>query len=156
MVPGGVFDIFLVLMALRGLWLAAIRRFGAGLAGCGAALALWLGLAGSGWYGRGAEEMKTTGLLILVFLGPSAVPAPTPRVPFSGLLAEHPVGGKLAMAALFLWPFAAAWRWAQALSPLADEASARKKLALVYLAPALLLVGQAVCLVVAAVAGARI
>jgi hypothetical protein len=62
------------------------------------------------------------------------------------------VGAKVVVAALFVLPFALAWRRAQKLSPLSDEASALKKLALVYLMPALLLVAQSVCLEVAEVA----
>ena len=147
-----VFDVFLALLFVRALALSAWRRFPAGFVVGGVGALLWLGLAVSGWYGRGADELRATGVLLLVFLGPSAVPAPTTAVPWSRVLALHPAGGKLAVAVLFAVPFALAWRRAEGLSPLSNEASALKKLGLVYLGPALLLVAQAVCLGIAEVA----
>ncbi len=66
-------------------------------------------------------------------------------VPASALLADHPIAGKLAVAAAFAVAFALAWRRALRGSPLADEASAWKKLALMYLVPILLLLVQGVC-----------
>jgi hypothetical protein len=92
------------------------------------------------------------GVWLLVLLGPSAAPAPTAKVPWSEVLAAHPVGAQSAAAALFLVPFAVAWRRAARLSPLSDEASSLKKLGLVFLVPALLLVAEAACRAIAEVA----
>jgi hypothetical protein len=151
-----MFDVFLALLFIRALAISAWHRFSAGVVTTAAGTLLWLGLAASGWYGRGADELRMTGVWLLVFLGPSAVPAPTPTVPWSAALAVHPVGGKLAVAAAFVVPFALAWRRAQRLSPLSDEASALKKLGLVYLMPALLLVAQTVCIELAELLSDRI
>lgn len=148
----GVFDVFLALIFVRALAISAWHRFSAGLAGAAAGTLLWLGLAASGWCGRGADELRMTGVWVLVFIGPSAVPAPCAKLWWSPTLAAHPVGAKLAVAVAFAVPFAVAWRRALELSPLSDEASALKKLALVYLVPALLLVVQIVCLEMAGVA----
>ena len=140
-----MFDVFLALLFVRVLATSARRRFVAALLASGAGMLLWLGLAAAGWYGHGADRLGMTGAWLLVCLGPSAVPASTARVPWSAVLAAHPVSGKLVVAALLAVPFALAWHRAQGLSPLSDEASALKKLGLVYLMPALLLVAQAVC-----------
>jgi hypothetical protein len=147
-----VFDVFLAILFIRTLVISAARRFSVGLVGAGAGALLWLGLVAAGWYGRGADELPMVGAWLLVLLGPSAVPGPTAKVPWSAVLAAHPVGAKIVVAAFFALPFVLAWRRAQRLSPLSDEASALKKLALVYLMPALLLFAQVVCLEVAEVA----
>jgi hypothetical protein len=141
-----VFDVILALLFTRALLVSAWRRFPAGVLASAAGSLLWLALAASGWYGRRADDMHLTGALILGFLGPSAVPGPTPQVPASALLADHPIGDKLAVAAVFGVAFTLAWRRALRVSPLSDAASAWKKLALVYLVPVLLLVAQVVCL----------
>jgi hypothetical protein len=151
-----MFDVLLAPIFLHALVISARRRFAAGFLGAAAGTLLWLGLAASGWYGRGADALRMTGVWFLVFLGPSAVPAPTSRVPGSAALAAHPLLGKLAVAAAFAASFAVAWRRAQALSPLSDEASALKKLGLVYLGPALLLIMQTVCVELAELASARL
>ena len=147
-----MFDVFLALLFVRALATSARRRFLVAFLASGAGMLLWLGLAAAGWYGRGADGLGMTGAWLLVCLGPSAVPAPTARVPWSVVLATHPVSSKLVVATLFAVPFALAWHRAQGLSPLSDEASAFKKLGLVYLMPALLLVAQVVCLEIAALA----
>jgi hypothetical protein len=139
-----VFDVFLLPLFLRALVASARRRFGAGLVSASAALLLWGLLVAAGWLGRGADV--TGGLMILIFVGPSATPGPTARVPASALLAAHPIGAKLALSGLLTLGFAAAWIGAGRFSPLSDEASTRKKLGLAFLMPALLVLVQAICL----------
>ncbi len=95
--------------------------------------------------------MRLTGALILVFFGPSAVPAPTAKVPWSAQLAQHPIGAKVIIALLFAAAFRIAWRGALRFSPLSDEASARKKLSLVFLANAILVTLQVLCLALTAI-----
>jgi hypothetical protein len=141
-----VFDVILALIFARALFVSAWRRFPAGFLACTAGSLLWAGLAVSGWLGRRADGMDVAGVLILCFVGPSAVPGPTPAVPGSALLADHPIGAKLLIAAIFAVAFALAWRRALGGSPLSDEASRWKRLALVYLVPVLLLLAQGVCL----------
>jgi hypothetical protein len=132
---------------------SAYRRFLTGFVAGAAAAALWFGLAASGWLGRGADEMRIMGAWILMLVGPSAVPAPTPRVPWSGVMAAHPTASKAALAAVLAVPFVVAWTRASAHSPLSDRASALKKLALVYLLPVVLLVAQVTLVGLAEIAG---
>jgi hypothetical protein len=147
-----VLDVFLALVILRALAVSAWRRFPAGIVAGGLGALLWAALGASGWYGRGSDGLGIPGLWLLVLVGPSAAPAPTARVPGSEILAAHPVGTKLAATVLFLVPFAVAWRRAEGLSPLSDEASSLKKLGLVFLVPALLLFAAAACAGLAEVA----
>jgi hypothetical protein len=140
-----VFDVSFTLVLARVLIVSARRRFGIGLLTSAAGALLWAGLAAAGWYGRGADAFGASGAWLLVFFGPSAAPRATPAVPLSAALAEHPIGAKLVLAAVFLVPFTVAWRRAERLSPLSDDASALKKLGLVYLVPALLVLVQVVC-----------
>jgi hypothetical protein len=151
-VPTLVFDVFLAIIFVRALVISAWRRFPTGLVASGAGTLLWLGMAAAGWYGRGADGLGIAGAWLLVFLGPSAVPAPKANAPCSTVMAMHPVGTKLVVAMAFAVPFAVAWCRARRLSPLSDEASALKKLGLVYLAPALLLLAQVACWEIAVVA----
>jgi hypothetical protein len=144
-----VFDVVLAVIFVRALVISAWRRFPVGVVSGGAGALLWLGLAAAGWCGRGADAQGMSGAGLLIFFGPSVVPVPAAQVPWSAAMAAHPVLCKLAVAALFAVPFAWAWGRAQRLSPLSDEASALKKLGLVYLVPALLLTTQAACLAVA-------
>ncbi len=141
-----MFDVFLALIVARVLVISVRRRFVPGIVSGGGGALLWVALVASGWFGRGADALHMTGVLLLVFLGPSVTPGPTANVPWSAALAAHPVGAKLVMAAAFAVPFALAWRRAQRLSPLSDEASELKRLGLVYLVPALLVIVQAMCL----------
>ena len=146
-----MFDVALVLLFARALLTSAHRRFAAGLLLTTSASLLWFLLAAAGWYGRAADEMRLTGALILVFLGPSAVPAPTAKVPWSAQLAQHPIGAKVIIALLFAAAFRIAWLGALRFSPLSDEASARKKLGLVFLANAILVTLQVICLELTAI-----
>lgn len=139
-----MFDVLLVPLFVRALFASARRRFVAGLLFSAAASTLWSLLLAAGWYGRGADA--TGAVTTLIFVGPSAVPGPTPAVPASALLAAHPIAAKGLLSLLFTAAFAAAWRDALRFSPLSDEASARKKLGLVFLMPALLILAQVVCL----------
>jgi hypothetical protein len=139
-----MFDVFLVVIIARALVISAHRRFLAGFVAVTAAASLWLGLAAAGWLGRGADGMPLYGAWLLVCLGPSAVPAPTPWVPGSGVMASHAVGTKAVIALVLVVPFVLAWSRAAAWSPLSDHASAQKKLGLVYLVPVLLVVVQVV------------
>jgi hypothetical protein len=132
---------------------SAHRRFLAGLVASTAGASLWFGLVAAGWFGRGADGMPMMGVWILVLVGPSAVPAPTPRVPWSPVMAAYPMTSKAAVAALLAVPFVLAWTRASAHSPLSDRASELKKLALVYLAPVLLLVAQVMLVALAEIAG---
>jgi hypothetical protein len=120
------------------------RRSGVGLLVGASAWLLWALLLAAGWIGRGADAQGA--VMTMIFVGPSAVPGATSRVPASAILAAHPVAAKVALGGVLLGGFAAAWRSARALSPLSDESSARKKLGLAFLMPALLVLAQAVCL----------
>jgi hypothetical protein len=151
-----VFDVFLGLTLLRALAASARRRFVPGLVAVAAGAVLWVGLVASGWLGRGADGSGTSGAWVLVFLGPSAAIAPTPSVRWSGAMAAHPIGSKALVLAALALPFVLAWTRASALSPLSDQASALKKLGLVYLVPVVLLLVQLVVLVIADVAGDRL
>jgi hypothetical protein len=148
-----VFDVFLALLLARVLAVSAHRRFLTGFVAGAAAALLWFGLAASGWLGRGADGMPIIGAWILILIGPSAVPAPTPRVLWSSVMAAHPTASKAALAAVLAVPFAVAWTRANAHSPLSDRASALKKLALVYLLPVVLLVAQVALVALAEIAG---
>jgi hypothetical protein len=148
-----VFDVFLALLLARALAISVSRRFLAGMVAAAAAASLWLGLAASGWLGRGADGMPIMGAWILILIGPTAVPAPTPSVPWSHVMAAHPTTSKAVLAALLAVPFVLAWTRASAHSPLSDRASELKKLALVYLMPVLLLVAQVVIVALAETAG---
>jgi hypothetical protein len=146
-----VFDVFLALILVRVLVISARRRFDIGLLASAAGALLWAGLAAAGWYGRGADAFGASGAWLLVFFGPSTVPRATAAVPLSATLADHPIAAKLVLAAMLLVPFTVAWRRAERISPLSDDASALKKLALVYVVPALLVLAQVVCLAMAIV-----
>jgi hypothetical protein len=149
-----VFDVFLLPLFLRALVVSAWRRFAAGLVSATAATSLWCLLLAAGWLGRGADA--NGGLMTLIFVGPSATPGPTARVPASALLAAHPIGAKLGLCGLLLGGFAAAWIGANRFSPLSDAASTRKKTGLVFLMPALLVLGQAICLWMTELLAARV
>ncbi len=140
-----MFDLLLALLFARALVVAGWRRFPAGLVGGGAGVLLWLGLVAAGWYGGEAGALGMAGVWMMLLFGPSAVPGPAAGVPLSAVLAAHPAAAKLLVGAAFAAPFALAWRRAQRWSPLSDEASAQKRLGLVFLLPALLLVLQALC-----------
>jgi len=139
-----VFDLLLAPLFVRALLLAAWRRSAAGLLLGSAGTGLWSLLLAAGWYGRGADSSGN--FMTLIFVGPSATPGASARVPWSSTLAAHPLGAKLVLVALFGAAFGAAWLGAGRFSPLSDESSRRKKLGLAFLLPALLLVAQVVCI----------
>lgn len=72
------------------------------------------------------------------------------------LLAQHPIGANVVIAALFAAAFRIAWRGALHAAPLSDEASDRKELGLVLLAPSILLVMQVIFLVLTGMAAERV
>ena len=139
-----MFDLLLAPLFVRALVLAAWRRSAAGLLLASAATCLWSLLLAAGWCGRGADA--TGNVMTLIFVGPSATPGASARVPWSPTLAAHPLGAKLVLSGLFGAAFAAAWLGAGRFSPLSDESSRRKKLGLAFLLPALLILAQVVCL----------
>ncbi len=149
-----MFDLFLALFFARTLIVSAWRRFPAGLAGGGAGVLLWLSIASCGCWGGGTSAPGMAGVWMFFLFGPSAVPGPVDGVPPSAVVAAHPMVVRLLATAAFAAPFAVAWSRAQRLSPLSDEASALKRLGLVFLVPTLLLVGQVACMMLAEVAAA--
>ncbi|APR77683.1 Hypothetical protein A7982_03030 [Minicystis rosea] len=131
-------DLFLALLLARTLFAAGRARSAQAITAALGATLLWIALALAGWYGRMADTLGPQGAWLLAFLGPSALPGATSRVPASALLAAYPSLARAVLAGILGAGFAATWRWAEAVSPLSDESVRRKEIALTFLLPALL------------------
>jgi hypothetical protein len=136
-----VFDLLTAPLFLRLLVASTTLRSAQGMLFAVLANVAWGALVAAGWLGRGAESYAT-----FIFVGPSASPGATRWVLGSAQLSHHAIAANLGVGALLVLGFAATWRSALGWSPLSDEASRRKKLGLAFLAPALLVLAQTLCL----------
>lgn len=141
-------DLAIVLFAVRAGVTAVRLRWVGGVGLSVAALAVWLLLVITGWYGHGAEHWGIDGAWMLLLLGPSATVGPSALLPLAAVVGRRAMLVRVMSASLALLGFAAGMRRASRHSPISDESVRWNRSALAFLPVLLLTAGEIIVFVI--------